>query len=210
METPPAGASGAAGPRLSGVPPAATAAEAARPRDSFGSVLSVGPGLSSPVVAIEEEAETGVDADEHMHGYSGSNGPRGIDGELRALQAEWRARDVDEQDLHLLAQSYMRSHELLRAAHVLRECSGPKARWTRCYARFMVSPRQTPPSARPGARSTASRLRFSIPTCASDPRRARSGSRKRQANSSESRIDRNRTRTRKSCSKNSPHTSPGS
>ncbi|GAA5878407.1 hypothetical protein JCM3774_002827 [Rhodotorula dairenensis] len=142
ISTPAAGASGAAGPRLSGMLPVTGAAarranEAARPRDSFGSVLSMGPGLSSPVVAIEEEeeeeAEMDADADEHMHGNSG-----GTTVELRALLAEWRARDEDEHDLHLLAQAYMRNHELLRAAHVLRDCTGPKARWTRCYARFMA------------------------------------------------------------------------
>lgn len=93
------------------------------------------------VAAIEEEDEGG---DESMHGNSASTaaaaaaaGTHGA-ADLQALGAEWRARDEDEQDLHLLAQTYMRNHELLRAAHVLRDCTGPKARWTRCYARYMV------------------------------------------------------------------------
>ncbi|GAA5971241.1 hypothetical protein JCM8115_005814 [Rhodotorula mucilaginosa] len=117
---------------------AGTAASAARPRDSFGSVLSMGGGPSSPVVAaIEEEDEAG---DDSMHGNSATTAAAAEAGatDLQALRAEWQARDEDEQDLHLLAQTYMRNHELLRAAHVLRDCTGPKARWTRCYARYMA------------------------------------------------------------------------
>lgn len=72
-----------------------------------------------------------------MHGNSATTAGAGT-ADLQALRAEWRARDDDEQDLHLLAQTYMRNHELLRAAHVLRDCTGPKARWTRCYARYLV------------------------------------------------------------------------
>ena len=121
--------------RWSGAAGAVTTASAARPRDSFGSVLSMGGGPSSPVVAaIEEEDEAG---DESMHGNSATTAGAGT-ADLQALRAEWRARDDDEQDLHLLAQTYMRNHELMRAAHVLRDCTGPKARWTRCYARYMV------------------------------------------------------------------------
>ncbi len=125
--------------RWSGSAVALSTAAAARPRDSFGSVLSIGGGPSSPVVAaIEEEEDEG---DKSMHGNSASTaaaaGTQGA-ADLQALRAEWRARDEDEQDLHLLAQTYMRNHELLRAAHVLRDCTGPKARWTRCYARYMV------------------------------------------------------------------------
>ncbi|KWU43913.1 TPR-like protein [Rhodotorula sp. JG-1b] len=72
-----------------------------------------------------------------MHGNSATTAGAGT-ADLQALRAEWRARDDDEQDLHLLAQTYMRNHELLRAAHVLRDCTGPKARWTRCYARYLA------------------------------------------------------------------------
>ncbi|GAA5985287.1 hypothetical protein JCM10908_002605 [Rhodotorula pacifica] len=135
-----------AGPRLSGLGAATGGggggtSRTRPPRDSFGSVLSMGAGPSSPVVAIEEEDEeeagfeADADADEHMHGNSATTAAAD---QPASAQAEWRARDEDEQDVHLLAQSYLRNHELLRAAHVLRECTGPRARWTRCYARFMA------------------------------------------------------------------------
>ncbi|PRQ75797.1 hypothetical protein AAT19DRAFT_12819 [Rhodotorula toruloides] len=54
------------------------------------------------------------------------------------VREEWSLRDEDEQDVYALAVTYVQNHELLRAAHVLRECTGPKARWLRSYARFLA------------------------------------------------------------------------
>ncbi|GAA5821685.1 hypothetical protein JCM11251_000969 [Rhodosporidiobolus azoricus] len=51
---------------------------------------------------------------------------------------EWEERDEDEQDLVALAETYFRAHELLRASWVLRDCKGAKARWLRCYSKFLL------------------------------------------------------------------------
>lgn len=53
---------------------------------------------------------------------------------------EWEERDEDEQDLVALAETYFRGHELLRASWVLKNTKGGKARWLRCYAKFLVRP----------------------------------------------------------------------
>lgn len=93
---------------------------------------------SSPVV--ERSAFVGDDGnDDRMDASGGGDG----DDELRAsvdprTRDEWASRDEDEQDVYALAVTYVQNHELLRAAHVLRECTGPKARWLRSYARFLV------------------------------------------------------------------------
>lgn len=81
-------------------------------RDSLGSVVEI----SSPVNPVEMEME---------------------DDEPDRIN--WDQVDEDEQDLYLLAISYERVHEHLRAANSLKDCRGPKARWLRTYAKFLVS-----------------------------------------------------------------------
>ncbi|BGP34605.1 Anaphase-promoting complex subunit 8 [Rhodotorula toruloides] len=97
-------------------------------RDSLGSVLSMGE-ASSPVV------ERSAFVDDDRMDASGEDLRSEIDPRVRE---EWSLRDEDEQDLYALAVTYVQNHELLRAAHVLRECAGPKARWLRSYARFLA------------------------------------------------------------------------
>lgn len=47
-------------------------------------------------------------------------------------------QDEEEQDLYALALAYHRTHEHLRAAWTLKDCVGPKARWLRGYAKYLV------------------------------------------------------------------------
>lgn len=49
-----------------------------------------------------------------------------------------RAAEEDESAQYLLALSYYRVHEHARAAHALRSCWGPRARWLRCYCKYLV------------------------------------------------------------------------
>ncbi|KAI5478692.1 hypothetical protein MNV49_004719 [Pseudohyphozyma bogoriensis] len=46
--------------------------------------------------------------------------------------------DEDEEDTYLLALSYFRVHEHLRAAHLLKDCRGSKARWLRGYSKYLA------------------------------------------------------------------------
>ncbi|GAA5945899.1 hypothetical protein JCM1841_004708, partial [Sporobolomyces salmonicolor] len=118
-------------PSLPGLPP--IAGERGRgPRDSVGSVLSIGEAGSSPVLPRSIPRSGIAEEDEQMEGEGE------LDDEQEARKAEWRTRDDDEGDTYLLALAYVRSHELMRAAHALRRCSGPKARWLRCYAMYLA------------------------------------------------------------------------
>lgn len=58
--------------------------------------------------------------------------------ERDAIREGGLRRDEEEQDMYLLALSYARTHEYLRAAHVLRACCGPRARWLRGYSKYLV------------------------------------------------------------------------
>lgn len=93
-------------------------------RDSLGSVLEIG---SSPA-----------------HGMGGAAGEERMEEDHWTPEdeaaAEDRRLDEEERDMYLLALSYERTHEHMRAAHVLRDCAGPKARWLRGYAKYLVSP----------------------------------------------------------------------
>ncbi|GAA5853861.1 hypothetical protein JCM8547_007477 [Rhodosporidiobolus lusitaniae] len=117
-----AGGAGAGGrPSLGGLPPIARGGG----RESLGSVLdiSLAPG-SSPGPAGREEGEE----DASMQQDDAGGGEK----------EEWRLRDEDEQDVYSLAETYMRSHELLRAAETLKGCEGGKARWLRCYTKYLA------------------------------------------------------------------------
>ncbi|GAA6050389.1 hypothetical protein JCM3770_004013 [Rhodotorula araucariae] len=138
--TAPAGAAAGitgARPSLSGLPPMGSF-RAGGTRDSLGSVLSMGP-ASSPVI---DRSAAALDVDDDM--LPGAGGPiSGAGGAWSGAaaageHAEWSARDDDEQDLYALALAYVRGHELMRAAHVLRHCEGAKARWLRCYAKYLA------------------------------------------------------------------------
>ncbi|GJN93627.1 hypothetical protein Rhopal_006684-T1 [Rhodotorula paludigena] len=105
-------------------------------RESLGSVVSMGD-ASSPVA---ERSMAGLD-DRMPHLASAAAGTGIASAELEQLELYRQRsaeRDDDEQDLYALASAYMRSHELLRAAHVLRDCSGGKARWLRTYAKYLA------------------------------------------------------------------------
>ncbi|GAA6010860.1 hypothetical protein JCM10207_003963 [Rhodosporidiobolus poonsookiae] len=124
-------------PSPAGLPPIAATHPRHGPRDSLASVLSLdNDPASSPAVSRFDTthpdlgADADADADEAMLGSSG--------GAPDAQRAEWAQRDEWERDLYTLAEAYFRSHELLRAAHVLRECTGPRARWLRGYAQFLA------------------------------------------------------------------------
>ncbi|GAA5879899.1 hypothetical protein JCM1840_000390 [Sporobolomyces johnsonii] len=120
---------------LPGLPP--IAAERARgPRDSLGSVLSIGEPGSSPGIPRSIPRSRIAEEDEQMDA-EGQAEPE-LDDEQQATRSDWSARDDDERDTYLLALAYVRSHELMRAAHALRRCSGPKARWLRCYAKYLA------------------------------------------------------------------------
>lgn len=118
------------------------------PRDSLGSVFSLGAAPSSPAAPFAAATgegpstaagEANDDLDQDMLTGNGStDDAAGAAADLPRAQAGWRACDDDEEDLRALAHAYWRNHELLRAAHVLRDCTGPKARWMRCYARYLV------------------------------------------------------------------------
>ncbi|BGP26936.1 cell division control protein 23 [Rhodotorula toruloides] len=103
-------------------------------RDSLGSVLSMGE-ASSPVVE-----RSAIMSEEDRMDASGEDLRTEVDPRVRE---EWTLRDEDEQDLYALAVAYVQNHELLRAAHVLKECTGPKARWLRGYARFLAGEKRT-------------------------------------------------------------------
>ena len=89
-------------------------------RDSLGSVLEMG---SSPA-----GGRAGEERMEEDHWTPEEE-----------AAAEGRRRDEEERDMYMLALAYERTHEHLRAAHVLRNCEGPKARWLRSYSKFLVS-----------------------------------------------------------------------
>ncbi|BGP19250.1 hypothetical protein JCM10213_007015 [Rhodosporidiobolus nylandii] len=100
---------------------------AGRGRESLGSVLSLDP-ASSP--AVDRSAAIDIDLEGDVAD------PRRQQEEKR--RDEWEERDEDEADLVLLAETYFRGHELLRAAHCVRECTGARARWLRCYAKYLA------------------------------------------------------------------------
>ncbi|GAA5929722.1 anaphase promoting complex subunit CDC23 [Sporobolomyces koalae] len=112
-----------------------------RPRDSVGSVMSIGP-ASSPAVQPE------LDLDEPMHPHSTSAAAArtttatasGVASSVRIpkRKREWIKRDELEQDNYALALSLARNHELLRASHTLRRCKGAKARWLRSYTKYLA------------------------------------------------------------------------
>ncbi|KPV73847.1 uncharacterized protein RHOBADRAFT_54441 [Rhodotorula graminis WP1] len=145
------GGNGAGAPRpsLSGLLPLGSfrSARGGSARDSLGSVLSMGP-ASSPVVERSTAFDRlDDDLDEDMHPVAGPSsssrdaapGPAEAWPDANhAARQEWLARDDDEQDLYTLALAHLRSHELQRTAHVLRNCAGPKARWLRSYAKYLA------------------------------------------------------------------------
>jgi anaphase-promoting complex subunit 8 len=85
-------------------------------RDSIGSVTGFSPHLS---VNVNVEGMMEEEEDDEMWNVQ-------------------RRKDELESDVYDLALSYLRTYEHLRAAHTLRDCSGPKARWLRCYTKFLV------------------------------------------------------------------------
>ena len=105
---------------LPGLPPMSSIAHAHRNRDSLGSVI--GMEGSSPAMQLPES----------MHEDDEHDWPRD---DPASNNAE---RDDAEQDLYTLALAYFRVHEHLRAAHTLKDCTGPRARWLRSYAKFLV------------------------------------------------------------------------
>lgn len=111
----------------------------ARPRDSVGSVMSIGP-ASSPAVPIHDQRRGNHDEalDHSMRPSTNSTNLR-ADGSTLKRKREWIRRDENEQDDYLLGLTFVRNHEMLRAAHCLEQCRGPKARWLRCYSKFLVS-----------------------------------------------------------------------
>lgn len=88
-------------------------------RDSLGSVSEMMSGFS-PVHALPPTHEGMLEDDGQQERY------------LR--------QDELEEDQYLLALSYLRVHEHLRAAFVLKDCVGPRARWLRTYTKFLVRP----------------------------------------------------------------------
>lgn len=109
---------------LPGLPPMSSIAHVmGGHRDSLGSVLEMG---SSPAGEREERMEEDHWTPEEQ------------------AAAEGRRRDEEERDMYMLALAHERTHEHLRAAHVLRNCDGPKARWLRSYSKFLVSSLQLP------------------------------------------------------------------
>ena len=110
----------------------------ARPRDSVGSVMSIGP-ASSPAVPLHDQRRSNDgDLDQSMRPSTSSTNLIG-DGTARKRKREWIRRDENEQDDYLLGLSFVRNHEMLRAAHCLERCRGSKGRWLRCYSKFLVS-----------------------------------------------------------------------
>lgn len=108
---------------LPGLPPMSSIAHVmGGHRDSLGSVLEMG---SSPAAGLG--AVGGEERMEEDHWTP----------EEEAL-AEGRRRDEEERDMYMLALAYERTHEHMRAAHILRGCEGPKARWLRGYAKYLV------------------------------------------------------------------------
>lgn len=88
-------------------------------RDSLGSVVEMEGSSPAPGGGEERMEEDGWTGEE---------------------EGEGERRDEEEKDVYLLALAYYRTHELLRAAHALRDCKGPRARWLRCYSKFLVRP----------------------------------------------------------------------
>ncbi|ORY50685.1 hypothetical protein BCR35DRAFT_327247 [Leucosporidium creatinivorum] len=108
---------------LPGLPPMSSIAHGmGGHRDSLGSVLEMG---SSPAHVMGGAA--GEERMEEDHWTPEDE-----------AAAEGRRQDEEERDMYLLALSYERTHEHMRAAHVLRDCTGPKARWLRGYAKYLA------------------------------------------------------------------------
>ncbi|GAA5910236.1 hypothetical protein JCM6882_001782 [Rhodosporidiobolus microsporus] len=113
-----------------------------RGRDSLGSVLSLDPASSpahdrSAISMVDDEDETG-DLSSYLPPHSSHAHSHAQAGPSRDPREEWKERDEDEQDLVCLAETYFRSHELLRASWALRDCKGARARWLRCYAKYLA------------------------------------------------------------------------
>lgn len=47
-------------------------------------------------------------------------------------------QDALEEDIYTLGLAYYRTHEFLRAAHSLRQCTGSRGRWLRSYSKYLV------------------------------------------------------------------------
>lgn len=80
---------------------------------------------------IEGDSSPGGHEDEEEEGMGWSD--------KREAKTEGEKLDEEEADAYLLALAYYNSHELLRTSFTLKECRGPKARWLRTYAKFLVS-----------------------------------------------------------------------
>ncbi|GAA5953750.1 hypothetical protein JCM3765_006957 [Sporobolomyces pararoseus] len=106
----------------------------ARPRDSVGSVLSIGP-ASSPQFTRDEDELLEEEEEEEDDVPMASSSSTTTKPEKR--KREWIKRDESESDVYLLGLSLVRNHELMRASHCLRKCKGHKARFLRCYSKFL-------------------------------------------------------------------------
>lgn len=96
-------------------------------RDSLGSILEMG---SSPAPSPGHHTIDDEDmlSNDDIRAHAADDEPA----------AELLRRDEEEQDMYLLALSYAKTHEHLRAAHVLQECTGPRARWLRGYTQYLA------------------------------------------------------------------------
>lgn len=103
-------------------------------RDSLGSILEMGSSPVPPPRSGEVDEGHGALDDEDMLSNDGLDGRTAEHGP--AAERAWR--DDEEQDLYLLALSYARTHELLRAARILQDCVGPRARWLRGYTKYLA------------------------------------------------------------------------
>ncbi|GAA5881458.1 hypothetical protein JCM16303_005661 [Sporobolomyces ruberrimus] len=125
---------------LAGPPPHRATGGGARPRDSVGSVMSIGP-ASSPAFPNHTRD---LDLDEPMGSTRSTAARTEMLGDVEEgerppkRKREWTRRDENEQDAYLLGLSFARNHEMLRAAHVLKRCKGAKGRWLRCYSRYLA------------------------------------------------------------------------
>ncbi|KAK4046940.1 Anaphase-promoting complex subunit 8 [Microbotryomycetes sp. JL201] len=126
---------------LPGLPPMSSASHA-HGRESLGSILEIG---SSPAghPSVIEEQDSLMDHDWHNSASATDNPAATSTPSAPDKARQYKHVDRDEEAEYLLALSYLRMHEHLRCGHALRNCVGPRARFLRCYSRYLAGEKRS-------------------------------------------------------------------
>ncbi|KAM0791842.1 hypothetical protein ACM66B_004099 [Microbotryomycetes sp. NB124-2] len=129
---------------LPGLPPmsssaAAGAAHHGHGRESLGSILEMGSSPAHPSV-IEEES---MDQEQWAQSIEAATVDHATASTPSQQVRQYLQFDQEEDTDYMLALSYLRMHEHLRCGHALRNCKGPKARFLRCYSRYLAGEKRS-------------------------------------------------------------------